>query len=122
MILILSHGNAALERGFSVNSECLIENQSEKSIVALRRVYDAIKPFGSAQQVPIDKAMMLSARMAHSNYTDYLNTKKSEDKNKAEKEIEKKRKVQEVKDLEVKRMKMLKEAAELGEEIKSLKK
>jgi len=37
-ILTLSHGNAPCERGFSLNKECLIENQKHETLVALRQV------------------------------------------------------------------------------------
>lgn len=59
-----------------------MKNQNENDIVVFRWVYDAIKPSGSAQEVPINKDMMLFAHMAHSIYMDYLNNKKSQDKNK----------------------------------------
>jgi len=55
LILILSHGNATVERGFSVNTECLIENQHEKSLIAQRRIYDTIKNFGEVENVKIEK-------------------------------------------------------------------
>jgi len=42
MVLILSHGNAAVESGFSVNKELLVENMEEETIVAQRVVFDAI--------------------------------------------------------------------------------
>ena len=48
MILILSHGNAAVESGFSVNKELLVENMEEDTIVAQRVVFDAIRVAGMA--------------------------------------------------------------------------
>ena len=42
MLLILSLGNAAVESGFSVNKELLVENMEEDTIVAQRIVFDAI--------------------------------------------------------------------------------
>ncbi|GBM79359.1 hypothetical protein AVEN_32970-1 [Araneus ventricosus] len=41
-ILILSLGGAFVERGFSIYSECLIENQHEESLVALRQISDGV--------------------------------------------------------------------------------
>jgi len=38
LVLILSHGNAAVESGFSINSDCLTENLQEDSLVAERSV------------------------------------------------------------------------------------
>ncbi|CAN7939964.1 unnamed protein product, partial [Ixodes hexagonus] len=46
MILSLSHGNASVERGFSINKDCLVENQKEQSLVAQRIVYDAVSLAG----------------------------------------------------------------------------
>ena len=42
LVLVLSHGNASVEGGFSVNKELLIENMHEETAVAQRVVYDAI--------------------------------------------------------------------------------
>ena len=36
IIFTLSHGQAAVERGFSLNSELLVENLQEKTLVASR--------------------------------------------------------------------------------------
>lgn len=48
-ILIISHGNADVERGFSTNENILTEERtllSEKSINGLRMTYDAVKYLG----------------------------------------------------------------------------
>lgn len=42
MLLTISHGQASVERGYSVNKELLIENMQEKTLVALRKVHDAV--------------------------------------------------------------------------------
>jgi len=42
MVLMLSHGQASVESGFSVNEELLIENMEEETIVAQRIVFDAV--------------------------------------------------------------------------------
>ncbi len=49
-VLIIAHGNADVERGFSINSNVITENRtplSEASINGLRLVYDGVKYFGS---------------------------------------------------------------------------
>jgi len=46
MVLIRSHGNAAVESGFSVNKELLVENMEEETIVAQRVVFDVIRVAG----------------------------------------------------------------------------
>ena len=43
IIFTYSHGQAAVERGFSVNSKLLVENLQEKSLVASRFVYSSVK-------------------------------------------------------------------------------
>ena len=42
IIFVLSHGQSAVERGFSINKELLVENLQEKSLVPQRVVYDHI--------------------------------------------------------------------------------
>jgi len=36
LALLLSHGQASIERGFSVNKELVVENQSEQTLAARR--------------------------------------------------------------------------------------
>ena len=43
IIFSLLHGQAAVERGFSVNSELLVENLQEKTLVASCFVYSSVK-------------------------------------------------------------------------------
>lgn len=53
IILSLSHGNAGLERGFSVNKECLVENLSEESLVAQRQIHDAVLCSGGVEGIEV---------------------------------------------------------------------
>jgi len=43
IIFALSHGQAAVERGFSINNELMVENMKEESLIACRFVYDTVK-------------------------------------------------------------------------------
>jgi len=43
MVLTLSHSQASVESGFSVNKELLIENMEEETIVAQGIVFDAVR-------------------------------------------------------------------------------
>lgn len=72
IICCISHGNANLERGFSVNAECLFENMREESVIARRQVYDAVLYESGIDNLQISKALLLSARNAHSRYVEYL--------------------------------------------------
>ena len=60
LILIVSHGNAAVESGFSINNDMLVENLLEESLVGQRTVYDAIQKAGGVLSVNIDKRMLQS--------------------------------------------------------------
>lgn len=40
MLLILSHGEASVERCFSVNKEIMVENMQEESFVGQRLIQD----------------------------------------------------------------------------------
>ena len=55
MCLILSHGNAQVESGFSF--EMLIENMHENSLVSLRLVYDYVLKIGGVFNVNITPSM-----------------------------------------------------------------
>lgn len=62
MIPSLSRGNTSVERGFSVNKDCLVENQKERSLVAQRIVFDAVSSTGGVCNVQVTKTMLQIAR------------------------------------------------------------
>ncbi|KAL5457619.1 hypothetical protein EMCRGX_G034900 [Ephydatia muelleri] len=76
MALLLSHGQATIERGFSVNKKVVIENQQTKNLIARRLIKDHIIQAGGILQVSITKQMMISVRSARSRYSQYLADKK----------------------------------------------
>lgn len=59
MALSLSHGNASVESGFSVNEDLLVENLQESSLINQRIVYDAIKFHDGPSNVKIDTVISL---------------------------------------------------------------
>ena len=67
-VLILSHGNANVERGFSINKESVFENMSQETLVAHRGVYDAVIANGGVDKVPITSFLIHAVRNAHSKY------------------------------------------------------
>ena len=73
--LIISHGNADVESGFSTNESLLKENM-ERSIVAQRVLHDAIRNAGGILKVPITKSMRTSVKHAKSAYKLSLSTDK----------------------------------------------
>ena len=42
-VLVLSHGQAKVERGFSVNEDMLLPNLKQETLMGQRTVYDAVK-------------------------------------------------------------------------------
>jgi len=74
--LILSHGQATVESGFSVNKQMLVENLSEDTLVAKRRVHEAVQAAGGLQQITITPSMMTSVRAARARYHEYLDSEK----------------------------------------------
>ena len=68
-VLTLSHRQAAVERGFSVNKEVLVENMQELSLVSQREVGDYLhhvdKPISV---VPMPNDLLKSSKLAHSRY------------------------------------------------------
>ena len=70
LVLILSHGNATVESGFSINADILVENLHEESLVAYRHCYDAIHYAGGVMKVNIDKGMLQYMRSARHKYNE----------------------------------------------------
>lgn len=89
IVLNLSHGQAQVESGFSINKDVTVENMHEDSVVAQRQVYDAVYHLGGYLKVDIDSAMMSHFRTAYSSYEEAQKKKKStqtaEEKRKVEK-------------------------------------
>ena len=55
----MSHGNASVESGFSVNEDLLVENLLESSLVSKRLVYDAVKYHGDSSNIEINKVYLI---------------------------------------------------------------
>jgi len=108
-VLILSHGNAFVERGFSINKEVIVENQLAKSLVAQKQVYDAIQALGGLNNVIIDKQMILKVRNARSLYKEALEETKKEGQTEANENLSKKRLIDKIDKLKQKRFKVITE-------------
>ena len=106
MVFTLSHGQAEIERGFSVNKETIETNMLEMTIVAQRMICDGVKRELSNEnsddvsKLIISKEMMKYCSRARAKYGYYLddnreNLKKSHaavTKQKFKEELEKERK------------------------------
>ena len=64
LILILSHGNARVESGFSINKEILAVNLLEQSLVAQRIVFEGILKEGGVLNADINKKMIEHVKKA----------------------------------------------------------
>jgi len=58
------HGNTSVERSFSFNKECLVENLHEDSLISQRIVHDAVSACGGVSQVEVTKPMIHAVRIA----------------------------------------------------------
>ncbi|KAM6967770.1 uncharacterized protein FYW47_006504 isoform 2-T2 [Aplochiton taeniatus] len=67
-LLILSHGQASVERGFSVNKEVETCNMQEDTVVAHRLVCEYVTLHGGVTKVPLTKELMTSVASARSRY------------------------------------------------------
>ncbi|GBM09196.1 hypothetical protein AVEN_226703-1 [Araneus ventricosus] len=88
---IFSHGNASVERGFSVNKTMLVENLKKQSLINHRRAYDGIKSLRGVENVSITKRMLLAVRGAKHRYRAGLVRKKEYLDKKASKTHEKRK-------------------------------
>ena len=69
--LILGHGNAAVERGFSESGQSVTADRvclSEASINGIRATTDGLKAFKGPGSVPITKQLLQLGRSAHAHY------------------------------------------------------
>lgn len=76
LLLLLSHGQASVERGFSVNRQIEVENRSEDSYVAQRIVCDHIEDVGGLLKVDISSEMLRATSGARTRYQAFLDNKK----------------------------------------------
>ncbi|KAK1903780.1 Acetyl-coenzyme A carboxylase carboxyl transferase subunit alpha [Dissostichus eleginoides] len=71
-VLVLSHGQASVERGFSINKEVMVENLKEHSLIAQRVINDHVHSVGGLLNIAYTKELLLSAASARQKYHIYL--------------------------------------------------
>ena len=93
-LLVLSHGQAAVERGFSINKHCSMVNQSEDSLVARRFVRDHTNYAGGIENVIVTPGMVTDCKAASRKYNAHLEEKKrmaiSKEKDSKKEKVQKK--------------------------------
>ena len=80
-LLLLSHGQASVERGFSVNRQVEKENMSEGMHVALRCICDYLSYAGGILEVTMTKELSSAsgARQSYNRYLEEQRQKKAQD-------------------------------------------
>ena len=80
-ILVLPHGNAEPERGFSINKHVLdrhSQNLSEETLEAIRTTKDVLIHCGGLEHLAITKEMVEAHKSSHSSYQKALDEKRKE--------------------------------------------
>ena len=76
LLLLMSHGQATVERGFSVKKEVAVENLTERSFIAQRIIHDHIESVVGLANVKISKQLLTSSAGARQKYLSYLDDQK----------------------------------------------
>lgn len=125
IVMILSHGNSNVERGFSINKDCLWDNMKEESLIDRRIVYDSILAKGGLNNFQVSKQMIHMAKNSRAKFAEESERCHKEEKEKVE--LSKRKRVLEmdIKRLEAKKSKILEEASKeshkIEEEIAALR-
>lgn len=101
-LLLLSHGQATVERGFSVNRQIETENMIEQTVVSERLVCDHLKGIGGLKNIEVTKEMLTYCSSARQKYSLYLDSKREEKLN-AEKLAKRKHVLDTIDELKTKR-------------------
>lgn len=71
-LLCLSHGQASVERGFSVNRQLMVENMKETTFVAQRTIHDHILSIDGLDKLVISNELLTSAKAGRQRYHAHL--------------------------------------------------
>ena len=77
---MLSHGQASVERGFSVNKEIEVENLYEHYVVSHRIICDQLRAVGGVLNVPVTKKRLAAAASSRQKYEKYLQEERDKKK------------------------------------------
>ena len=122
MVLILSHGQASVEKGFSINRQVMVENLKERSFIAQRTIRDHLLHVGGLNALVVDKPLLSAAASGRRKYTECLEWQRA-DKAKSAKGVKRKELSDEITALEKRQktvqsamMSMTKDADTLSEQ------
>ena len=68
-LVLLSHGQASVERGFSINKQMERTNMCHETFIAERIVNDHLRSVGGVLSVAINKELLASCRASRARYT-----------------------------------------------------
>ncbi|XP_060760468.1 uncharacterized protein LOC132870693 isoform X1 [Neoarius graeffei] len=78
-VLLLSHGQASVERGFSINKNIVVTNMRERTVVAQRVIVDHLHYVGGVGNLTMTKELLHSASCARQRYHAFLNDEKKKE-------------------------------------------
>ena len=78
-MLIISHGQACVERGFSENKQALQVNMQKETLVGRRMVKDHIHSIGGIKNFELTSDLLKSCSLGRARYQNALHTKKAND-------------------------------------------
>ncbi len=73
--LTVSHGQADVERGFSLNNHIIDDSRvslKQQTVVAIRTVKDVVNQYGSVDKIPITRELIRKFKGAHAAYAEEL--------------------------------------------------
>ena len=77
-LLVISHGQASVERGFSANKQALQVNMQKETLVGRRIVKDHIRAIGGVENFKVTKDLMMSCSLARARYENSLQSKRAD--------------------------------------------
>ena len=86
MLLILSHGQSCVERGFSDNKDILGNNIQDETLISYQLAYHGIKNQDGPIEDSVTKQLLVSCRQAHTRYQSCLNQRKENRRGQPKKE------------------------------------
>ena len=126
LVLTLSHGNACVESGFSINDDMLVENLHEDSLIAQRIVYDEVQSAGGIASIKLDIALLSYVRGSHARYEQALSCRRKAEDDASKKLAATKRAEEQIRNLKAKKAKLMQdttaEAHKMDLEIAELEK
>ena len=78
LLLVLSHGQSSVERGFSINKEMVVENLAEETLVAHRVIVDTLRRQGGPTKAPISAGLLTSCAHSRQRYVAHLEKRRTD--------------------------------------------